>query len=238
MIRADQIDTWIFDLDNTLYPARANLFAQIDVRMKQYIAALLDLDHDSAHRLQKQYFQDHGTTMRGLMDRHGVAPDDFLEFVHDIDMSVLDPAPALAAGLAALPGRKLVFTNGDAPYARRVLEALALADQFEDIHDIRACAYRPKPELSAYHGLVDRFGFDPRRAVFVEDMARNLKPAKGLGMATVWINNGSEKGADTACTTFIDEEVGDVLDWVTHIGGRLGGSMPSAENSTTGKERA
>lgn len=217
------IDTWVFDLDNTLYSPRCDLFGQIDVRMKAYIARLLDIPPDEARVVQKRYFQDHGTTLRGLMDWHHVKPADFLDFVHDIDLSVLSVDSAMAASLARLPGRRLVFTNGDAPYARRVLDALALSSLFEGVHDIYATEFVPKPGADAYSSLLGRYGIDPARALFVEDMARNLAPAKALGMTTVWVNNGSEKGADGAHPAFIDIEIDDVSPWLQAVADQLKG---------------
>ena len=196
MAALTHIEAWIFDLDNTLYPARADLFAQIDRRMTGYIARLLDLDHEAARRMQKDWFHAHGTTLAGLMAEHGVDPHQFLHEVHDIEMDVLEHDAPLAAAIAQLPGRKLVFTNGDAPYAGRVLERLGLGDSFEAVYDIHAMALRPKPAASAYRGLCDTHGIDPARALFVDDMARNLAPAKAIGMTTVWIDNGSEQAPD------------------------------------------
>jgi putative hydrolase of the HAD superfamily len=211
----NHVRTWIFDLDNTLYPASANLFALIDVRMGQFIADLLDVDAVEARRLQKQWFVDHGTTLNGLMLDHGVDPAPFLDYVHDITLDRIGPDLALAEAIAALPGRKLIFTNADAVYARRVLEKRGLANCFEAVFDIHDCVYRPKPELAGYEGLCQRFDVDPTTALMVEDMARNLKPAKQLGMATVWVNNGSEHGHAEACSSFIDLEISDVSDWLT-----------------------
>jgi putative hydrolase of the HAD superfamily len=211
----NHVRTWIFDLDNTLYPASANLFALIDVRMGEYISDLLGVDAVEARRLQKQWFVDHGTTLNGLMLDHGVDPAPFLDYVHDITLDRIGPDPALADAIAALPGRKLIFTNADAVYARRVLEKRGLADCFEAVFDIHDCVYRPKPELAGYEGLCARFDVDPASALMVEDMARNLKPAKQLGMATVWVNNGSEHGHAEACPSFIDMEISDVSDWLT-----------------------
>ena len=194
LAQLSHIRNWVFDLDNTLYPASVDLFAQIDRRMTDYVARLTGLDRDAALKLQKAHFHAHGTTLSGLMASHGVDPHEFLEFVHDIEMDVLDHNAPLAAAIARLPGRKLIFTNGDAPYARRVLDRLGLAESFEAIHDIHATAYRPKPDPHAYHGLCDAYAIDPAHSLFVEDMARNLKPAKAIGMTTVWVDNGSEQG--------------------------------------------
>jgi len=210
------VDNWIFDLDNTLYPARADLFARIDARMTRFIADLLRVDDAEAHRMQKAYFHGHGTTLAGLMAEHEVDPHAFLAYVHDIEMDVLETDAPLAAAIAALPGRKLVFTNGDTPYALKVLDRLGLGGSFEAIHDIHAMALNPKPQASAYAGLCAALAVDPTRAVFVEDMARNLKPAKAIGMTTVWIDNGSEQGPE-AERDFIDFTVPELLPWLQEI---------------------
>ena len=211
------IENWIFDLDNTLYPARVDLFALIDEKMGLYIQRLLDLDPIEARRVQKRYFVDHGTTLAGLMAHEGVNPDEFLDFVHDIDMSRLAPDPGLNAALARLPGRKLVFTNGDAAYARRVLAGLGLEDAFDGLFDIHGAQYRPKPHPDAYTDMCRTMDVEPTRALFAEDMARNLKPAKAIGMATVWINNGSEQGSADASPDFIDFETHDLSHWLNQI---------------------
>ena len=210
------IRTWIFDLDNTLYPASANLFQRIDARMTAYVGRLLDLEPLEAFKVQKRYFQDHGTTLSGLMADHDIDPHEFLNDVHDIEMDVLEENAPLAAAIAKLPGRKLVFTNGDAPYAGRVLERLGLSETFEAIHDIHAMDLKPKPAASAYAGLCAAFDIDPHTALFADDMARNLAPAKAIGMATLWVDNGSEQGED-ADRSFIDFACADVTGWLQDI---------------------
>ena len=214
--RLAPIRTWIFDLDNTLYPARADLFGQIDRRMTDYIARRLGVDVSEAHRIQKSYFMGHGTTLAGLMAEHDVDPHEFLAFVHDIEMDTLEENAPLAAAIARLPGRKIVFTNGDAPYAMRVLTQLGLGGSFEAVHDIHAMDLKPKPAASAYRGLCDEFGIDPAQSLFVDDMARNLLPAKAIGMTTVWVNNGSEQASD-ADRSFIDFTCNDVTGWLHDI---------------------
>jgi putative hydrolase of the HAD superfamily len=208
------IDTWIFDLDNTLYPASTSLFPQIDARMGAYIERLLGVNAVEARRVQKDFYHSHGMTLPGLMHHHGVNPHHFLDFVHDVDVSVLPPRPALAAQIASLPGRKLVFTNADAPYATRVLERLGLSDSFDALHDIHALGYVPKPQAGAYAHLCETHGIRPETALFVEDMARNLVPAKAIGMTTVWIDNGSEQGPGVGLQhiDFTAHDVGGFLD--------------------------
>jgi putative hydrolase of the HAD superfamily len=211
------VTDWIFDLDNCLYPAASGLFDLIDQRMGAYISRLLDVGPEEARRVQKAHFHAHGTTLAGLMKEHGVDPHAFLEEVHAIPLDRIARNDRLAAALARLPGRRFVFTNGDAAYARRVLEAIGLHASFDDLHDIHASAYKPKPDPASYRGLCDRFGIDPSRALFAEDMAANLRPAKAIGMTTVWVDNGSERGSHGVDPSFIDYRVADVADWLETI---------------------
>ena len=193
LARLDHVRNWIFDLDNTLYPASANLFSQVDARMTGFIQDLLGLEHDEARRVQKGYFHNHGTTLSGLMTEHHVDPHAFLAHVHDIEMDVIEHDAPLVAAIAKLPGRKLVFTNGDTPYALKILDRLGLGASFEAIHDIHAMDLMPKPHASAYAGFCTAFDIDPAQSLFVDDMVRNLLPAKAIGMTTVWVDNGSEQ---------------------------------------------
>ena len=208
------VHDWVFDLDNCLYPASSGLFALIDERMTAYIQRLLDCDPEEAHRVQKDHFHTHGTTLAGLMQNLEVDPHHFLEDVHDIPLDRIERNERLAAALARLPGRRFVFTNGDAPYARRVLDAIGLHERFDDLHDIHASSYRPKPDPHGYELMCKRFGIDPGRALLVDDMAQNLKPAKVLGMTTVWVDNGSERGSHGAEDSFIDHRIADVGEWL------------------------
>ena len=210
------IRNWVFDLDNTLYPASADLFARIDVRMTGYIARLLGIEAGEARRIQKAYFLGHGTTLAGLMAEHHVDPHHFLADVHDIEMDVLESNLPLAAAIARLPGRKLVFTNGDVPYATKVLDRLGLGDSFAGVHDIHAMGLRPKPAASAYAGLCEAFGIDPHTALFADDMARNLAPAKAIGMTTLWIDNGSEQATDPG-RDHIDFTTPELTGWLHDI---------------------
>lgn len=189
-------ETWVFDLDNTLYPASCRLFDQIEAKMRAYIRQHLGLDDEAASALKTRLFQRHGTTMKGLMQDHGVDPHQFLRFVHDIDLAPLDAAPDLDGALAGLPGRKVIFTNGSVEHAERVLARLGIADHFDGIFDIVAAGYVPKPEIGPYHAMTAALKVDPRRAVMVEDMARNLKPAAELGMTTIWVPGGTDWGAE------------------------------------------
>jgi putative hydrolase of the HAD superfamily len=208
------VSDWIFDLDNCLYPASTGLFSLIDERMGAYIQRLLGVEAAEAKRIQKAHFHTHGTTLAGLMKDHGVDPHHFLDDVHAIPLDRVSPNPKLAEGLGRLPGRKFVFTNGDAPYARRVLEAIGIHEHFEHLHDIHAADLRPKPERHGYELLCARFDIDPRQACMVEDMAQNLRPAKALGMTTVWVDNGSERGNHDNDPGHIDLTIADVAEWL------------------------
>jgi putative hydrolase of the HAD superfamily len=185
----NHVAAWVFDLDNTLYPATSSLFPQIDVRMRRFIAERLGMGLDEAFALQKRYYREFGTTLRGLMLVHGLEPDAFLDYVHDIDHSVLEAAPRLDAALAALAGRKLIFTNGSESHAVKVLERLGIARHFEAIFDIAAAAYVPKPDPETYARIVARHALDARAAAMVEDIHRNLVPAAAIGMTTVWVRH-------------------------------------------------
>ena len=211
------IDQWIFDLDNTLYPASTGLFSLIDARMGAYISRLLGCDLVEARREQKRHFHAHGTTLAGLMAEHDVDPHDFLDDVHAIALDRVSPDARLDRGLGRLPGRKFIFTNGDAPYARRVLGALGIDHHFADLHDIHGCDLVPKPDPHGYRLLCDRFAIDPTRAVMVEDMAQNLRPAKALAMTTVWVDNGSERGNHDADPAHIDMTIANVGEWLEQL---------------------
>ncbi len=181
------IETWVFDLDNTLYPHQVNLWQQVDRRIRDYIVDFLHVSHDEAFRLQKDYYRRYGTTMRGLMEEHGLEPDEFLEMVHQIDHSQLTPDPALAAALAALPGRKLILTNGTRHHADAVTLRLGIDRHFEDVFDIRAAELEPKPRPVVYERFLKRHQVDAKRTAIFEDLARNLEVPHALGMITVLV---------------------------------------------------
>jgi putative hydrolase of the HAD superfamily len=179
------IRDWVFDLDNTLYPHHVDLFAQIDRNMTAYVQALLQLDRESARTLQKKYYLEHGTTLQGLMLHHGVNPDDFLEKAHAIDYSVVPADPALGEAIKALPGRKFIFTNGSVRHAQATAQALGILDNFDEIFDIVAAGYVPKPAGSTYDKFMSLNRVDMANAVMFEDLPRNLQVPKMLGMRTV-----------------------------------------------------
>jgi len=181
------VDTWVFDLDNTLYPHHLNLWQQVDERIRDYIANFLKLTHEEAFRVQKDYYLRYGTSMRGMMTEHGMEPDEFLAFVHQIDHSPLVANAALGDALEKLPGRKLILTNGTRAHASAVLKRLEIDSHFEDVFDIVAGELDPKPLPKTYDRFLARHDVDPKRAAMFEDLSRNLEVPHRLGMTTVLV---------------------------------------------------
>jgi putative hydrolase of the HAD superfamily len=181
------VTSWIFDLDNTLYPPDSGLWPAIEDRITLFLIAHTGLDGASARALQRYYYHEHGTTLRGLVDEDGIAPDAFLDFVHDIDRSDLAPNPALAEEIAKLPGRKLIFTNGSRKHALATVEQLGLRGLFEDAFDIVAAGLVPKPRAEAYDAFLAAHNVDPTQAAMFEDIAKNLAAPRALGMTTVLV---------------------------------------------------
>ncbi|HVI52398.1 MAG TPA: pyrimidine 5'-nucleotidase [Candidatus Sulfotelmatobacter sp.] len=215
------LEYWVFDLDNTLYPASCSLFPQIDVRMRQFIAEALKLPLDEAFVLQKRYYHEYGTTLRGLMQAHGIPPAEFLAYVHDIDCSVLEPAPRLAAAVKALPGVKLIYTNGSERHARNVLEHLGMLELFDGIFDIQAADYIPKPNAESYDMMIRRHAVDPRLAAMFEDIPRNLLPAAQAGMTTVLVEDedghshwSGIEGSNEAALAHVHHVTDDLAGWL------------------------
>ena len=214
--RFEHIDSWIFDLDLTLYGPEANIMAQVRDRIALYVERFFNIDSDAAHQIRHAYWKKYGTTLGGLMAEHAVDPHSYLDFVHDVDMSLLQPAADLRVQIEALPGRKLIFTNADAPYAHRVLAARGLNDVFEDVFDIHRMQHLPKPASASYDRLCTELHVNPSRALFVEDSAHNLGPAKALGRTTIWVNHDVEADSSGA-EPFIDHEIADVSAWLSSL---------------------
>lgn len=189
-----RITDWVFDLDNTLYPSEHDLFFQVDQRMTAFISEALALEAPEARRLQKLYLRDYGTTLAGLMAQHNMPPQKFLDFVHDVDVSVLPPDPDLARAIERLPGRKFIFTNGTHAHAERVAGQLGVLHLFDDIFDIVRADYIPKPHPDIYPNMLKQFDLIAQNTAFFEDLARNLEPAHHLGMTTVLIDENGSRG--------------------------------------------
>jgi len=182
-----KVETWVFDLDNTLYPHHLRLWQQVDERIRAYVSDFLKVSKDEALRLQKDYYKRYGTTMRGMMAEHGMSPDAYLDFVHRIDHSPLEPNPQLGAALEKLPGRKLILTNGTRKHADAVMRRLDIHHHFEGVFDIAAANLDPKPLPQVYNRFLARHGVDPAKAAMFEDLARNLETPHALGMTTVLV---------------------------------------------------
>lgn len=181
------VDTWVFDLDNTLYPHHVNLWQQVDARIGAYIGNFLKVDAVEARRIQKDYYKRYGTSMRGMMTEHGISADDYLAYVHEIDHSPLEPNPAMGEAIARLPGRKLILTNGSTDHAGKVLARLGFPEHFEAVFDIIAAELEPKPAPRTYQRFLDLHRVDPARSAMFEDLARNLVVPHDLGMTTVLV---------------------------------------------------
>ena len=212
------VDTWIFDLDNTLYPPERELLSLVDERMTAFMIRETGLGWPEARALQRRYHDEHGTTLAGLMAHHGVEPTAFLDEVHDIELDRLSPDLELDAALARLPGRRLVFTNGSARHAERVLEALGVAARFSEVFHIEAADYIPKPRPEAFQALLRGHAVQPRSSAFFEDLARNLEPAAALGMTTVLV--GPDALASTAA--FVHHRAESLVPFL--MSSRLGGA--------------
>lgn len=207
-------ETWIFDLDNTLYSSRCDLFAEMSQRMTHFVSEFLGVDRDKAHATQKAYFQTYGTTLNGMMQCHGMDPHDFLDYVHDIDYGPVTADPGLAAALERLPGRKLIYTNGTVKHAEEVIDRLGIHQHFDVIFDIVAAEFVPKPNGGPYKHLIEREGIDPTRAAMVEDMSKNLAPAAALGMRTVLVQSHFEWHGIGHDADHVHHIAEDLADWL------------------------
>ncbi len=216
------VDTWVFDLDNTLYPARYRLFDQIDIRMSAFIAERLNVEKIEARHIQKKFFFEHGTTLRGLMIEYDIWPDDFLGYVHDIDHSVLDVNPDLDSVLDRLPGRKLILTNGTAAHAQSVTDRIGISHHFEDIFDIESANYLPKPHRPTYDVFVEKVGVSPERAAMFEDIIRNLEAPHQMGMTTVLVHDNDNE--DAAMINRLNGDIGEASH-VHHVTDNLAGFL-------------
>ena len=207
----DHVSTWVFDLDNTLYPPRMRLFDQIEVRMTDWVMQALQVDRARADHLRAHYWQTYGTTLAGLMTEHGVDPGPYLTEVHDIDFSVLSPDPDLARAIRDLPGRKIVYTNGCAPYAEKVLSARGLGGMFDAVYGVEHAAFHPKPEARAFQTVFGLDGLIPTTAAMFEDDSRNLAVPHALGMQTVHV------APDPAPAAHIHHHTDDLTDFLGRL---------------------
>ena len=207
-----KINTWIFDLDNTLYSANSGIFQQVHVLMGKFVSKHLKVNIEKAKEIQNKYYKKHGTTLRGLMDNHGVDPDTFLEEVHKLDYSIVNPNKNLNKELSKLSGRKIIYTNANKQHANNVLSRLDLTDMFDAIYDIKKANYIPKPELETYKEFIRKLNINPATSIMFDDIAKNLVPAKNVGFTSVWVDVGYENFSDDIKNSkkFLDFETKDL----------------------------
>ena len=217
------IQNWIFDLDNTLYRADAEFFSQIDLKITKYISRYLALQPDKARLVQKEFLAEYGTSLSGMMAVHGMDPAEFLDYVHDVDLHMLEPDPLLRENIKALPGRKFIFTNGSKGHARNVAGHLNLFDLFDGHFGIEDVDYVPKPKRSPYIKFCDVFDIDPETAIFFEDNVRNLEVPKHMGMRTVLVTSDEDWGHEPEVTRpagsttkadWVDYTTNDLTGWL------------------------
>ena len=208
---------WLFDLDNTLYSGKTKVFEQIDKKMSKYISEKLNVDINEARKIQKSYFYQYNTTLYGLVKNHKIDADDFLDFVHDIDISFLNKDPQLAQELKNLDGTKIIFTNGSRRHAINITKKLGIDQYFDDIFDIVESDFIPKPSVQPYKKLVKKHKIDPNLCVFIEDIARNLKPAYEMGMKTVWIENEEPWAKKFSDSSFVNYKTNNLSEFLKKI---------------------
>jgi putative hydrolase of the HAD superfamily len=211
------VDTWIFDLDNTLYRTSPAMLAQIDDLMGSFISEFLGVDREEAHRIQKSYFRSHGLTLRGLMVEHGLDPQVYIEHLAQLDLSDVRPDPEIAEILSQLGGRKIVYTNAFTYHTDEVLKRIGISDSFDAVFDIGHANYVPKPAIESYRLLCESHRIDPSRAAMVEDIAKNLEPAAELGMTTVWVRTDAHWARNVTDTRHIDHVTDDLASWLRAV---------------------
>ena len=213
------INTWVFDLDNTLYSADSGIFQQVHDLMGKYLSSYLKIDIDEAKKIQKGYYKKHGTTLRGMMDNHGVDPDHFLDEVHKLDYSIVGPNLKLNEELKKLNGRKIIYTNANMQHALNVLERIELSNFFDEIYDIKMANYIPKPEIAPYEQMINQFDINVKSAAMFDDIAKNLVPAKNVGFTSVWIDAGYENFSDDiqASKKYLDHETTNITKFLEDV---------------------
>ena len=211
------IKFWLFDLDNTLYDGATKVFDQVDKKMSKFISKKLNVSIDEARKIQKNYFQEYNTTLNGMIKNHKIDADEFLEFVHDVDLSFLDKDKDLEDEIKKLDGKKIIFTNGSRAHALNVTKRIGIDKLFDGIFDIRDCEFIPKPSKEPYKKLVECYKIEPQYCIFFEDIARNLRPAHELGMKTVWIKNNEPWAAKYSNSDFINYKTDNLAKFLKEI---------------------
>ena len=217
MIKLQPIKFWLFDLDNTLYSGQTKVFEQVDKKMSKYISEKLNVDIKEAKEIQKSYFYKYNTTLNGMIKNHKIDADEFLDFVHDIDVDFLKKDLNLANELEKLEGKKIIFTNGSRKHAINITQRIGVDQYFDDIFDIVDSEFIPKPAIEPYKKLVEKHKIDPKLCVFIEDIARNLKPAYEMGMKTVWIQNDEPWAKKFSEDNFVNYKTNNLSEFLKKI---------------------
>ena len=212
-----KIKYWIFDLDNTLYSGDTKVFDQVDKKMSKFISEKLNVSIEEAKKIQKNYFHEYNTTLNGMIKNHKIDADEFLEFVHDVDLDFLKADKPLAQEIANLNGKKLIFTNGSKAHASNVTKRIGIEKLFDGVFDIVESNFIPKPSIEPYKKIIEKYKIEPQYSIFIEDIARNLKPAHKLGMKTVWIKNDEPWAAKFSDSDFIDYKTDNLAKFLKEI---------------------
>ena len=211
------IKYWLFDLDNTLYDGATKVFEQVDKKMTKFISEKLKVNLEEARKIQKNYFQEYNTTLNGMIRHHNIDADEFLEFVHDVDLNFLNKDEILEEEIKKLTLKKIIFTNGSIFHAENVTKRIGIDKLFDGIFDIRDCEFIPKPSIQPYKKLVENYKIEPQYCIFFEDIARNLKPAFEMGMKTVWIRNNEPWAAKFSDADFINYKTDKLANFLKEI---------------------
>ena len=212
------VESWIFDLDNTLYRVSPRLHAAIDQELRGFVAEFLGVDEVEAHEVQKRYFREYGLTLRGLMVNHGLDPSVFFSKMRAVDLAEIEPDQRLVEAIGMLPGRKFVYTNAPVHHAEAVLGRIGLDSHFAAVHDIIAAEFVPKPDVSAYRALCRRYAIEPARAAMIDDVVANLAPAAEIGMTTVWMKTDAAWARGVEPGPHVQHVVEDLAAWLAGIG--------------------
>ena len=211
------IKFWIFDLDNTLYAGKTRIFEQISKRISKYISEKLNVSIEEAKKIQKNYFYEYNTTLNGMIKNHKIDANEFLEFVHNVNIDFLKEDPKLKEELKQLEGKKFIFTNGSRKHALNIIQRIGIDQSFDGIFDIVDSDFIPKPAIEPYKKLVEKHTIDPNLCVLVEDIARNLKPAYEMGMKTVWIENNEPWAAKFSDSNFINYKINNLSEFLKQV---------------------
>ena len=212
-----KIKYWLFDLDNTLYSGDTKVFDQVDKKMSFYISKKLNISLEEAKKIQKNYFQEYNTTLNGMIKNHKINAEEFLDFVHDVDLNFLKRDLNLQNEISNLIGKKYIFTNGSKAHASNVTKRIGIENLFDGVFDIVDSDFVPKPSIEPYKKIIQKYGIDPEYCIFIEDIARNLKPAHELGMKTVWIINDEPWAAEFSNENFINYKIDNLSDFLRRI---------------------